>query len=191
MAQDVVEVMDALGVDRATVHGFSMGGSILTQILINHPERVAAAIYGGSGVSEVDPAWIERVPADPEAPEGLAASLPGERWSTYPGFDREAMNAVQGYPWTEEQRAIDLTGIDIPVLAIIGGYDAPNRRTHRMARELGDFQLVVLPGETHGSSHFNPEYMHSIMHFMHMRVDEGHEHMDHGDAADDHAGHQD
>jgi pimeloyl-ACP methyl ester carboxylesterase len=166
MAEDVVEVMDALGIERAHVHGFSMGGSILTQILINHPERVATAIYGGSGVAEVDPAWVERVPEDPEAPEGLAASLPGERWSTYPGFDREAMNAVQGYPWTAEERAIDLSAIHIPVMAIIGGYDGPNRRTHRMARELHMFELVVLPGETHGSSHFNPGYTETLLRFV-------------------------
>lgn len=43
MADDVVEVMSALGIQRAHVHGFSMGGSILTQILINHPERVVSA----------------------------------------------------------------------------------------------------------------------------------------------------
>jgi pimeloyl-ACP methyl ester carboxylesterase len=54
-----------------------MGGSILTQILSHHPERVATAIYGGSGVIEVDPAWVERVPDDPQAPEGM---LP-EDWS--------------------------------------------------------------------------------------------------------------
>lgn len=166
MAEDVVEVMDALGIDRAHVHGFSMGGSILTQILINHPERVATAIYGGSGVSEVDPAWIERVPDDTEAPEDVADGLPGERWSTYPGYDREAMAAVRGYPWTPEERAIDLTEIDIPVLAIVGSYDGPNRRTHRMARELSDFERVVLQGETHGSSHFNPRYTEALVDFV-------------------------
>lgn len=88
MAEDVVAVMDALDVDRAHVHGFSMGGSILTQILRSHPGRVVTAIYGGSGVSETDPDRIEQVPDDPEAPEGLAETLPGEPWSTYPGFDR-------------------------------------------------------------------------------------------------------
>lgn len=173
MAEDVVEVMDALGIDRAHVHGFSMGGSILTQILINHPERVATAIYGGSGVSETDPQWIARVPDDPEAPEGVAASLPGERWSTYPGYDREAMAAVRGYPWSDEERAIDLSEIDIPVLAIVGSYDGPNRRTHRMARELSDFQRVILEGETHGSSHFNPGYTEALVDFVRAH-DRGH-----------------
>jgi pimeloyl-ACP methyl ester carboxylesterase len=166
MAQDVIELMDHLDIERAHVHGFSMGGSLLTQILARHPERVITAVYGGSGVAEGDPVWAARVPQDPEAPEGAAADLPFEEWSAYPGYDRTALAAVRDYPWTDEERAIDLTSIGIPVLAIIGGYDGPNRRTHRMARELSDFELVVLPGETHGSSHFNPRYTQALVGFI-------------------------
>jgi len=167
MARDVVELMDELGIGRAHVHGYSMGGSLLTQLLIHHPDRVVTAIYGGSGVAEVDPEWVARVPADPEAPETTGADAsPSERWSAYPGFDREALNAVQQYPWTPDERAIDLRRVTIPVLAIVGGYDGPNRRTHRMSRELSDFELVVLPGETHGSAHFNPRYTEALVGFV-------------------------
>lgn len=35
-----------------------------------------------------------------------------------------------------------------------------------MARELDDFQLVVLPGETHGSAHFNPRYTQALVDFI-------------------------
>lgn len=167
MADDVVELLDHLEIARAHVHGYSMGGSILTQILARHPERVITAIYGGSGVAEVDPEWQARVPNDPEAPETTGADAPpSENWSAYPGYDRVALGAVRKYPWTPEQRAIDLTRVRIPVMAIVGGYDGPNRRTHRMARELNDFELVVLPGETHGSAHFNPQYTESLVNFV-------------------------
>lgn len=166
MAEDVVEVMDAVGIDRAHVHGFSMGGSILTQILKNHPDRVVSAVYGGSGVTETDPEWIERVPDDPEAPEGVADTLPGEDWPSYPGYDRDALAAVRNYEWTDEERAIDLTRVAVPVLAIVGSYDDPNRRTHRMARELNDFERVILEGQTHGSSHFHPRYTEALVDFV-------------------------
>jgi pimeloyl-ACP methyl ester carboxylesterase len=166
MAEDVAEVMDHLGIERAHVHGYSMGGSLLTQLLIHHPERIITAIYGGSGVAEVDPRRIERIPPDAEAPEGAGSTLPSERWSAYPGYDRVALAAVQDYPWTAEERAIDLSEVRVPVLALVGSYDAPNRRTHRMARELADFELVVLPGETHGSAHFNPLYTETLVRFV-------------------------
>ena len=35
-----------------------------------------------------------------------------------------------------------------------------------MARELDDFELVVLPGETHGSAHFNPRYTEALVTFV-------------------------
>lgn len=166
MADDVIELMDHLGIDRAQIHGYSMGGSILTQILARHRARVVTAIYGGAGPAEVDPEWQARVPADPERPDDLPREPRGENWSAYPGFDRTALDAVRAYPWKPEQRAIDLTKVDIPVLAIVGGYDRPNSRTHRMARELADFELVVLPGETHGSAHFNPRYTEALVAFV-------------------------
>ena len=167
MADDVIDLMDALGVESAHVHGYSMGGSILTQLLARYPERVTTAIYGGSGVAETDPEWQARVPEDQTAPEGAAGNAPrSENWSAYPGYDREAIAAVRQYPWTPEQRAIDLTKISIPVLAIVGSFDGPNRRTHRMERELSDFQVVVLQGDTHGSAHFNPAYTEALVSFL-------------------------
>ena len=167
MARDVIELMDELNISRAHVHGYSMGGSILTGVLARQPERVISAIYGGSGVRETDPAWQARVPTDPEPPEsGAPNASRGERWSEYPGFDRTALDAVRGYPWTDEQRAIDLTGIEIPVLAIVGEFDKPHERTHRMRRELKIFRLVTLPGDTHGSAHFNPMYTEALVDFL-------------------------
>ena len=169
MADDVIELMDHLKIQKAHVHGYSMGGSILAQILAKHPDRLITAIFGGSGPQEVDPKWRAEVPTDPEPP-AAAANDPnrprGESWSSFPGYDRAALDAVQKYPWKPEDRAIDLTKVRIPVFALVGGYDNPNQRTHRMQRELSDFRKVVLPGETHGSAHLNPKYLAELKTFI-------------------------
>lgn len=45
-ADDVVAVLDDLGIDRAAVYGTSMGGRVAQWLAARHPERVAALILG-------------------------------------------------------------------------------------------------------------------------------------------------
>lgn len=49
-AQDVVELMDHLHIDRAHIHGYSMGGGITGQLLAMIPQRFITAGFGGSGI---------------------------------------------------------------------------------------------------------------------------------------------
>lgn len=167
MATDVVELMDHLKISKAHVHGYSMGGAMLTQILATHPDRLMTAIYGGSGPQETDPALIAQVPKDVEPPAANDPNAPrGENWSSYPGYDREAMAAVQKYPWKPEDRAIDLTRVKVPVAQIIGGFDNPNARTHRVKRELKSAEITIIPRETHSSVHLNPVYTTTLVKFI-------------------------
>lgn len=167
MATDVIELMDHLKIRRAHIHGYSMGGSILAQVLARHPDRLITAIFGGSGPQEVDPKRQAEVPKDEEPPAANAPGAPrGETWSSYAGYDRAALDAVQKYPWKPEDRAIDLTKVRVPVLAIVGSLDRPNQRTHRMQREVKNFRRVIVPGETHGSVHFNPIYTKTLIEFI-------------------------
>ncbi len=46
---DVLRLMDHLGIGPAYVVGYSMGGRIALKLLTEHPGRVRAAVLGGSG----------------------------------------------------------------------------------------------------------------------------------------------
>ena len=46
MADDLVRVLDALDIERAHFIGFSMGASIVGELLVGHPQRVATATLG-------------------------------------------------------------------------------------------------------------------------------------------------
>ncbi|MFF5721315.1 alpha/beta fold hydrolase [Streptomyces buecherae] len=45
-AQDVVAVLDDLGIERADVYGTSMGGRVAQQLAARHPRRVSALVLG-------------------------------------------------------------------------------------------------------------------------------------------------
>lgn len=69
------------------------------------------------------------------------------------GRDGEVLKAMRdggmNRPGGDLYKEIDLRKVQIPVLAIIGEFDTPNRFTHRMVRDLRSFKLVVLPGKSH------------------------------------------
>ncbi len=149
MAKDVLELMDHLKISKAHVHGYSMGGFLVTQLLVMAPQRFITASYGGSGVPETDEAYKSQVPKDEPGPDPQEAEA-SAKLRTNPDRDDEALAAVRQYPWKEGERGtIDLTKIKIPVLAINGQFDGPNAKTHRMQRELANFKAVVLPGKSH------------------------------------------
>ncbi len=68
LAQDVIRVLDALGIARAVFVGHSIGGEELNTLGAHHPERVAALVY-------LDAAY-DRSAATPKDYRELSASLP-------------------------------------------------------------------------------------------------------------------
>jgi aminoacrylate hydrolase len=59
LAQDVIGLMDTLGIDRAHVAGTSTGGCVLQNLAIDHPGRVRCAIFANTWVSADE--YITRV----------------------------------------------------------------------------------------------------------------------------------
>ncbi len=75
-AEDVVELINHLKIQRAHFHGYSMGGGIVARLMFLIPDRMITAGFGGSGIAEVDPELRAKVPADREGrdPEEDVAS---------------------------------------------------------------------------------------------------------------------
>ena len=184
-AKDVIELMNHLGIERAHVHGYSMGGLITARLLALIPERIITAGFGGSGVRESEE-WVDRVPPDPEGtdPNEAAASrnlrisaamnngMSREEAEAAAAEPRSARRfpAADGNASTRPAVELDLRKVDVPVLAITGEFDSPYAKTHRLWRELRDFTNVVLPGKSHLTAivagHMPPEYLRAVVRFI-------------------------
>ena len=66
-ALDVVELMDHLHIQKAHIHGYSMGGGMVGQLLGMIPDRFITAGFGGSGMTETDPELRAKAAALDEA----------------------------------------------------------------------------------------------------------------------------
>jgi pimeloyl-ACP methyl ester carboxylesterase len=76
---DFVAVLDALGIDRAHVWGYSMGGRNAWAILAHAPERVASLAVGGAGPP---------LPGDDDGPDYLEARAGALSRGDWRGFWR-------------------------------------------------------------------------------------------------------
>jgi len=151
-AQDIVELMDHLKIQRAHIHGYSMGGGIVASLLGMIPDRFITAGFGGSGMSETNATYRAEAEAmDDALPKATGADAEGmERFRSRVAAARPAGSPAAATAVTPPAApSVDLTKLDIPILAVNGSFDNPYRKTHRLWREVKTFQNVILPNKTH------------------------------------------
>lgn len=153
LADDVVALLDHLGLERADVLGFSLGGLVALELGMRHPGRVdrlvaAASHYRPEGYHDLsDPASV-RMPTEAEF---AAMRADYERVAPDPShFDAflQRMNVVvHGHPgWSAD----DLRGITAPVLLVIGDTDFVRiEHAAEMHELIPHAQLAVLPATRH------------------------------------------
>jgi pimeloyl-ACP methyl ester carboxylesterase len=144
-------LMDHLKIEKAHIHGYSMGGGFTGTLLASHPERFLTAIFGGSGIQEVDEDLRKKAAAmdtPMPAPQGAEAAA-FQHLQERIAASRGNATAASAPPAAPRPLQIDLTKITIPVLAINGEFDSPHAKTQRMSRELKNFSNVILPAKNH------------------------------------------
>ncbi len=164
MADDVSGLLEHLGIDRADILGYSMGGGIAFQFAVRHPEQVRRLVVV-SGVYAHDGWWpdVEAVFATftAEMFKGTPIQEQYESFGNDPARFPEFVKKVIGidlkpYDWSQDAR-----NIKAPLFMVIGDADGV-RYEHalelfraRGGGKMGDMhglpesRLAILPGTTH------------------------------------------
>jgi pimeloyl-ACP methyl ester carboxylesterase/DNA-binding winged helix-turn-helix (wHTH) protein len=164
-ADDVRAVMDAAGIDRATVFGSSEGGSLAVLLAAAHPDRVERLVLHGTWARHPwyqDPdrgylPWTERTwgtgAVFAQLAETMGATSAGRRFLGR--LERQAATPGSARRLVELMCAIDVTGvlssISVPTLVIqrtddpISGLD----EAHDLVTGIPNATLVALPGRDH------------------------------------------
>lgn len=177
-ADDLVGLLDVLGVERAHLAGISYGAEIALTCALRHPERVASLVLS-SAVARPDlllraqiEAWIAA--AEREDPELLwslvySASF-SRRWTERHPGEREA--GVRRYAGLDFRAAVELfraflrydvsgelARIQVPTLVLVGSEDALKPPTHAeaLARGIPGAEFLVVPGAGHALCLERPE----------------------------------
>lgn len=106
MAQDVIALMDHLGIARALVAGCSVGGLIAQAVALAHPDRVSGLILSNTAAKiGTDEMWAARIAALRAGGIAAIADAILDRW-----FAPDFRNSPDSLPWGTMLLRCDLDG---------------------------------------------------------------------------------
>ncbi|MEU3229539.1 alpha/beta fold hydrolase [Nocardiopsis alba] len=170
LAGDAQAVLDDLGIDRAHVYGFSMGGKVAQTLAASAPERVGALVLGSTapgGDNEVERphhASVALRKANTEEGRVLIAHLfYTPEWAD--SHPETVARILPRNPLRAQRRHYEaslkhdgwdrLPLIQAPTLVVHGEDDelTPVANAELLAERIPDARTLILPGARHGYPH--------------------------------------
>lgn len=173
MAGDAVGLMDHLGLARADVMGYSMGGRIAAVMALRHPARVRCVILGGIGIKLVEGAGLtEEVAAALEAPSPEEVQDPRGRafrqFADQTKSDRAALAACMRGSRQTLTRA-EAGSIRAPVLIAVGTKDEIAGSASELAALIPGARVLDIRGRDHMLAVGDKTYKAGVLAFLQER----------------------
>jgi pimeloyl-ACP methyl ester carboxylesterase len=153
LALDAVALLDALGIQRADLMGYSMGARVSALIGIEHPDRVRSLILGGMGTR-----LFTGAPKSDEIAEALEAPSLADVTDDYARTFRRFADATRGdraalaaciraprTPLPPER----LATIKAPTLVAVGTEDVVSGPAQPLADAIPGAEVLDIPGRDH------------------------------------------
>lgn len=195
MADDAITFIQAKGLQKVDLLGFSMGGMVAQEVVLKDPRLVRKMVLagtgpaGGEGISTVagvtvcDMArgfftgqdakqflFFTRTPAGIEAGKAFLARLKERTENRDTEISVSAFMAqLEALRVWGKKAPADLSLVTQPVLVVNGEHDrmVPTVNTHDLARRLPNSQLIIYPDAGHGGVfQFHADFVRSTLGFL-------------------------
>ncbi len=173
MAQDVVHLLDYLGLPQADIMGYSMGARITAHVALYHPARVRSALLGGLGIHLVEGVGLPLGIADAmEAPSVDGLTDPMQRmfrvFAEQTGSDLKALAAcIRGS--RQVLSAQEAGQIRVPVLISVGTNDPVAGDPHPLGALIPGAQVFDIEGRDHNLAVGDRSHKEAVLAFLSQR----------------------
>lgn len=149
-ADDLLEFLDGLGIERVRLLGFSDGGNTALVFALRHPERVARLVLNGANLNAGGVKPSVQIPIT----LGYRMASLAARWSAAGRKNAEMLGLMVNDPNIDPE---ELAALHVRTLVIAGTRDLILRAHTRLLYEsLPDAELVFVEGD-HFVADKNPE----------------------------------
>jgi pimeloyl-ACP methyl ester carboxylesterase len=185
MGRDVLAFVDALGETHIDLLGFSLGGMVAQQVLLDRPKLVRRAILAGTGApgavdmfnAEVTAAatkypsdagsllflFFEQTPTSQDAGRRFLRRM-SARTDREPPTSEQVMRshlaAIRAWGTMDGAASARLRSVEQPILVVNGSHDImiPTVNAFTLSQTLPNAELILYPNSGHGSLFQYPEW---------------------------------
>lgn len=152
-ADDIVELLGQLGIERADLFGYSLGGCVSLAIVTHHPNLVGKLVLASTPTCRRDFALDGQLDADrmPSAADGQEWEAEYRRIAPHPDrFPDLLARAAAMVSAIEDWAPDQLRAIRAPTLLLVGEKDFISiEQAVKTLDLIPNAQLAILPGATH------------------------------------------